>query len=69
MNELQIWFPGNDVHDNWIYFRTNATTLDDAIDHFRETLKFSGIDLCDMKPVQYNLWDKDSNHIDGRNAK
>ena len=69
MNELQIWFPGNDLHDNWIYFRTYATNLDDAIDDFRELVKGIGIDLADMKPVQYNLWDSNSNHISGKSVK
>lgn len=69
MNELQIWFEGSDVHSNWIYFKTYATNLDDAIDDFRDSIKGIGIDLCDMKPIQYNLWDKNSNHLAGKNVK
>lgn len=69
MNELQIWFAGNDIYSNWIYFETYATNLDDAIDDFRKSIKGIGIDLCDMKPVQYNLWDKDRNHIKGKSCK
>ena len=64
MNELQVWFPGNDKYNNWIYFKTNATNLDDAISHFKETIKYSGIDLCDMQPTGYTLWDKDNNCLD-----
>ena len=63
MNELQVWFQGNDTNNNWIYFKTNATNIDDAINHFAETLKYSGVELCDMQPVQYDLWDEDKNHV------
>ena len=65
MNELQIFFPTrDDYYCNWIYFKTNATTIREAIEHFKETLKYSGIDLCDMQPEHYNLWDKNSDLID-----
>ena len=66
MNELQVWFSGSETHANWIYFKTNATNVIDAINHFKETLKYSGIDLCDMKPLWYVLRDKDGNYITQR---
>ena len=58
MNELQIWF-----NDEWMYFKTYATNIDDAINDYNTSLEGIGIDLCDMCPRQYDFWDKEQNHI------
>ena len=67
MNELQVFFGGSDIYNNWIYFKTNECGLFKAIKAFcgvMNHLKGQGLDFCDMKPTAYVLWNKEQNCID-----
>lgn len=65
MNELQIWFKGNEEHDSWIYFKTKEKSIIAAIKDFQLKTMKAGIDFADMIPVQYGFWDSEKNYIDG----
>lgn len=70
MNELSIWFPTrDDYYSNWIYFETEQTDIHKAIHDFHTSIKSIGIDLADMRPCSYTLWDEDRNAIDSINVK
>ena len=65
MNELQIWFPTrDDYYSSWIYFKTRQTDIHKAIHDFHTVMKAIGVDLADMRPYAYRLWDENSNSID-----
>lgn len=67
MKQLQIFFKGNDKHNNWIYFKTDADNIEEAIERFQISLRFLRIDLCDMQPTSYALWDADGNYEASKN--
>ena len=64
MNELAVWFPTtDDYYVNWFYYETKQTDIHKAIHDFHTSLKSIGVDLADMRPEAYRLWDADRNSI------
>lgn len=59
MNELVIFYPVE-----WLYYRTNCSTIDEAYKEFEDVCNRNGIDISNMVPVEMALRDKNDNDIE-----
>ena len=59
MNELIVTFEGQ----QWIYFKTDAQTVDKGLQEFEETCDNAGINLDNMNIFTVTLQDSEGNML------